>query len=101
MNKVSEIKKVIIKPLISEKSLGKVDTENQFTFIVNNESNKIEVANEVETTFGVTVMNVRMLNNIGKTVRFGKKRIEGRRSPFKKAIVTLKKGDKISIFDIK
>lgn len=101
MNNVSELKKVIIKPLISEKSLTKVDAENKYTFIVSTASNKIEVAKEVEKTFGVNVTSVEILNYMGKIVHFGKKRTEGRRNHFKKAVVTLKKGDKISIFDIK
>jgi ribosomal protein L23 len=42
-----------------------------------------------------------VINVSGKIVRFGKKRIPGRRSNFKKAFVTLKKGDKIDLFEIK
>lgn len=101
MNNVSEVKKVIIKPLISEKTINKVDSENKYTFVVNSDANKIEIAQEVAKTFGVKVLNVKTISNIGKIVHFGKKRQAGRRDHLKKAIVTLKKGDKISIFDIK
>lgn len=101
MEQVQAIKQIIIKPLISEKSITAVDALNKYTFLVNVTSTKIEITKEVEKTFGVKVLDVRTVNYIGKIVKFGKKRITGRRDHFKKAVVTLKKGDKISIFDIK
>jgi large subunit ribosomal protein L23 len=97
----ANIKKLIIKPLISERSLAMIDTSNKYSFIVNSDANKIELAKYIEKTFTVKVLEVRTINVSGKTVRFGKKRQVGRRSDFKKAIVTLKKGDKIDLFDIK
>jgi large subunit ribosomal protein L23 len=101
MNNVTSHKRIIIKPLISEKSISNVDSMNKYTFIVETDSNKIEIGQEIEKTFGVKVLDVKTVNYTGKIVAFGKKRIAGRRDNFKKAIVTLKKGDKISIFDIK
>ena len=94
-------KKILIKPLISEKSMNSINTMNKYGFIVDFNCNKIEIAKEVAKTFGVEVLSVRTINYMGKLVKFGKKRVEGRRAKFKKAIVTLKKGDKISLFDIK
>jgi large subunit ribosomal protein L23 len=78
-----------------------INSMNKYGFIVDFNCNKIEIAQEIEKTFGVVVINVRTINYMGKLVKFGKKRVEGRRAKFKKAIVTLKKGDKISLFDIK
>ena len=99
-----EIKKektIIIKPLISEKSMNSVDRLNKYSFIVGRSSNKIEIRKEIEKIFGVKVLNVRTVNYQGKNVKFGKKRIEGTRAKYKKAVVRLKKGDKISLFDVK
>ena len=101
MNNITSHKKIIIKPLISEKSIASVDSLNKYTFIVETNSNKIEISQEIEKTYGVKVTDVKTINYTGKIVAFGKKRVAGRRDNFKKAIVTLKKGDKISVFDIK
>lgn len=101
MESVLKINKLIVKPLISEKSLKAIDLYNKYTFIVENASNKIEIEKYIEKTFSVKVLDIQTIVNSGKIVRFGKKRTLGRRSDFKKAIVTLKKGDKINLFDIK
>ncbi len=101
MESVTKINKLIVRPLISEKSLKAIDLYNKYTFIVENASNKIELAKYIEKTFSVKVEGIQTIVNSGKIVRFGKKRTLGRRSDFKKAIVTLKKGDKINLFDIK
>ena len=99
--KIIKNKQILIKPLISEKSMNGINTMNKYGFIVNYTSNKIEITNEVEKAFGVKVLSVRTVNYMSKIVKFGKSRVEGRRAKYKKAIVTLKKGDKISLFDIK
>lgn len=96
-----ESKKIIIKPLVSEKSIAKANEENKYTFIVSRLANKIEIKKEVESTFNVTVLDIRTINYLGKDVRFGKNRIPGKRQDYKKAILKLKKGDKIPFFDIK
>jgi len=98
---ITKDKQILIKPLISEKSMDGINVLNKYGFIVNFNCNKIEIRKEVEKLFGVKVINVRTVNYMGKLVKFGKKRIEGRRAKYKKAIITLKKGDKISLFDIK
>jgi large subunit ribosomal protein L23 len=98
---IKKEKQIIIKPLVSEKSMSDIDKLNKYSFIVNCKSNKIEIATEIEKSFSVKVINVRTINYMSKIVKFGKKRIEGRQSKYKKAVVTLKKGDKISLFDVK
>lgn len=95
------IKKMIIKPLISERSLNMIDKFNKYSFIINADVNKIELTSYIEKIYTVKVLGIRTINVSGKFVKFGKKRIEGKRSDFKKAIVTLKKGDKIDLFEIK
>lgn len=95
------LKKVIIRPIISEKTLALANGLNQYAFKVNKDANKIEVKQAVAAKFNVKVVNVKMINVLGKKVRFGKDRSQGMRSTFKKALVTLQKGGKISIFEIK
>ena len=94
-------KQILIKPLVSEKSMSDIDKLNKYSFIVNYNCNKIEIANEIEKAFTVKVLSVKTINYMSKIVKFGKKRVEGRQAKYKKAVVTLKKGDKISLFDIK
>lgn len=95
------MKKQLIRPIITEKTLRLSETENQYTFLVARDANKIEVAKEVAEKFDVEVLQVRIVNMLGKNVVFGAKRIEGKKSNFKKAIVTLKVGDSISLFKVK
>lgn len=95
------MKKILIRPLISEKTLKDVNELNKYTFVVASLANKIEIAKAIETKFNVTVNSVNVMNVLGKKVRFGKSREPGLKQTLKKAIVTLKTGDKISVFDIK
>ena len=83
------------KPVISEKSYGLLD-DNKYTFIVRPDANKTEIKIAVEKIFNVTVTNVNTLNRSGKRkrTRFG----YGQRKGTKRAIVSLKAGDRIDIF---
>ncbi len=88
---------VIIKPVISEKSMDHA-SEQQYTFVVHKSANKTEIAQAVETVFDVKVDRVNTINRMGKVRRQG--RTEGRRPNTKIAIVTLKPGSKgIEFFD--
>jgi large subunit ribosomal protein L23 len=87
---------VLIKPVISEKSMGLME-ENKYTFYVDRKANKIEVKNAVEKLFKVTVLQVNTITVKGKMKRQG--RTQGMTPERKKAIVTLKQGDKIEIFE--
>ena len=82
----------LIQPRISEKA-GKMVSMNKYTFKVLKATNKVEVKKAVESFYKVKVIQVNMVNNQGKARTFG--RTSGRTQAFKKAIVTLKKGDKI------
>ena len=78
---------IILKPIITEKSMEML-TQGKYTFKVAKDSNKIEIAKAVEALFpGVKVAKVNTVNCRGVMKRMG--RNEGRRSAFKKAIVTL------------
>lgn len=91
----------IVKPLISEKTMRLADELNHYTFIVGQKAGKIAIGKSIAEKYGVKVENVRLLNVLGKKVMFGKTRQKGRKSTYKKAIVTLKKGDSIEVFNIK
>ena len=87
---------VLIKPIITEKSTGLMG-ENKYTFKVDKNANKIEIKQAVETIFKVDVTDVKTLNVTGKLKRQG--RTEGMTPNWKKAIVTIKDGQTLPIFD--
>jgi large subunit ribosomal protein L23 len=83
---------VLVQPRVSEKS-GHLVKLNKYVFLVKPEANKVEVKKAVESQYKVKVTSVNMVNTLGKFKNFG--RTLGKRSDFKKAIVTLKAGDSI------
>lgn len=86
---------VLKRPVISEKSVGLIE-ENKYSFWVDKAANKIEIKNAVEKMFKVKVVDVRTINVDGKQKRVG--RYLGKTADRKKAIVTLKAGDRIEGF---
>ena len=90
---------IILKPIITEESMMGIMTK-KYTFKVAKDANKIEIAKAVEAVFpGTKVAKVNTMNVLGKVKRMG--RNEGRRSSWKKAIVTLTADSKtIEFFDI-
>ncbi len=91
---------IIYRPLVTEK-MTKFQEKGLYAFEVDWRANKIDIARAIEKKFNVTVENVRTMNYKGKTksqmTRRGK--FTGVTSHFKKAIVTLKEGDKIDLFE--
>ncbi|MBO8169390.1 MAG: 50S ribosomal protein L23 [Thermoanaerobacteraceae bacterium] len=87
---------IIIRPVISERSIGLME-DNKYTFIVDKKANKSEIKKAVEEIFDVTVTKVNTMKVRGKKRRMG--RYEGKTPERKKAIVTLKPGDKIEVFE--
>ena len=88
---------VVKRPLITEKSERGRETDQQFAFEVHRDATKIQVKNAVEKLFGVHVTAVRTSIGRGKNKRVG--RSMGRRPNWKKAIVTLREGETISLFE--
>ena len=84
---------VLLGPHISEKGHSVADKHNQVVFRVRGDANKAEIRQAVELMFEVKVEGVQVLNQKGKTKRFGRNR--GRRSDWKKAYVRLAPGDAI------
>jgi large subunit ribosomal protein L23 len=89
--------KIIRKPLITEKGTILKDENNQLVFEVDPRSNKSEIKKAVEKLFKVTVVSVKTQNKAGKPKRLG--RSVGRRRNWKKAIVTLKEGNRVDFFE--
>lgn len=88
---------IIIRPLVTEKLTNLADSANQYGFVVDRRANKIEIKKAVEKKFEVRVKSVRTLNVRGKMKTLG--RFTGRRSSWKKAIVTLEKDHTITLFE--
>lgn len=90
---------IIKKPHITEKSMAAVK-QGKFTFIVAKDANKDEIRRSIENQFKVNVLSIVTTVQKGKTKRVGAKRVEKTLTPVKKAIVTLKSGQKIDMFDL-
>jgi large subunit ribosomal protein L23 len=94
---MKEPQKIIIRPLVTEKSTQQKEISNQYVFEVLRDANKIEIQSAVERLFKVKVAQVRTTNVLGKKKRLGRK--YGKRPDWKKAIVTLKEGSRIEFFE--
>ena len=86
---------VLRKPLLSEKIVAIQDAHNQYAFVVDPDANKIEIKRAVELKYSVKVLEVNTMSVQGKVKRLG--RFSGKRADWKKAIVTLKEGDRIEL----
>jgi large subunit ribosomal protein L23 len=87
---------ILKRPVITEKSMSLL-ADNKYTFIVDPRANKVEIKKAVEELFKVKVEKVNTMRVKGKTRRV--RNVVGRRPEVKKAIVTLRKGDKIELFE--
>ena len=87
------LSKILIGPVVSEKSTRMADQSQQMVFKVLRDASKPEIRKAVEKMFDVTVTNVQVMNVKGKVKRFGQ--TMGRRSDWKKAYVTLAEGSDI------
>jgi len=95
---VKDPRDVIIKPVVSEKSYGLLDS-NVYTFVVHPEATKPEIHDAVEAIFGVRVVKVNTLNRNGKRKRNRRTGTFGSRPDTKRAFVTLVDGDRIDLFE--
>lgn len=89
---------IIVAPLITEKTGIQMEANNTYTFKVSINANKIEIKNAIEKIFAVKVLNINTIRMMGKPKRLG--RYNGNRPNWKKAIVTLRAGDKIADFEV-
>ncbi len=96
---------VIVSPVVTEKTNDQAEAANTYTFIVNGNANKIEIGKAIERLWDVTVMDVRTMRYSGKARRSAMGRMSsnpnrGRRASFKKAVVRLKEGDHIELYEV-
>jgi len=91
---------IITKPVITEKSLRLANEENTFVFEVQMTANKNQVREAVEKLFKVDVIRVRTIVKYRELKRTGKKRSVSKLGKKKKALVTLKEGQSIDLFDM-
>ena len=87
---------IIKRPIISEKSIAQ-GVVNKYTFLVERTADKDQIAKAIEKLFKVAVTDVNVINLAGKLKKF--RRTVGHRNARRKAIVTLKKGDRIALFE--
>lgn len=92
---------ILIRPLITEKMTNISADQGKYGFLVAPRANKIEIAKAVEKKFNVHVTEVRTINHPGKVkTQFRKSgRFSGKTPKYKKAIITLKKGETIELFE--
>ena len=92
---------ILIKPLITEKMTDLTERENKFGFIVDFRANKIEIANAIKNKFEVDVLAVNTIRYKGKMkTQFTRRgRFSGKTPQYKKAIITLKEGQSINLFE--
>lgn len=93
---MKDYRDIILKPIVTEKSMNLL-ADNKYTFLVDKKANKSEIKSAIESIFKVKVESVNTMNIKGKPKRMG--RYEGKKPDRKKAVVTLKAGQKIRIFD--
>ncbi len=86
---------IVKRPLSSEKSVGDREASNSYHFEVDKKVNKIQVKEAIEKLFEVKVLAVRTLNKVGKTRKYKNKIYKT--GGWKKAIVTLKEGERIDL----
>jgi len=91
-----DIHRVLLKPTITEKSTL-LQESGKYTFHIDKRANKVEVKEAVEKHFGVTVQDVNITKLRGKMKRYGPR--ISKRPDTKKAVVTLKLGDRINLIE--
>ena len=88
---------ILIRPLLTEKITSIRDQKNCVSFVVSSRATRIEIGHAVEAALKVKVESVNVMNVKGKPKRQG--RFVGKRADWKKAIVTLKEGEKVELYE--
>ena len=91
---------ILIRPHITEKSAYQGDA-NKYTFIVHPDANKIQISEAVSGFYNVKVKDVNVMRTTKKTRLIGRGRTMTKRPRYKKAVVTLHKGEKIDVTQVK
>ncbi|HEY66939.1 MAG: 50S ribosomal protein L23 [Chloroflexi bacterium] len=90
---------IIIRPIDTEKTRYQASELGQYTFEVDRRANKIQIKQAIEAIYGVDVVAVNVMNMPAKVIkRRGRRRVV-RRSPWKKAVVTLAEDQRLGVFE--
>lgn len=89
-----ELANILVKPLVSEKS-ARSESAGVYTFVVKSKATKVDIKKAIKALYGILPAKVRVMNFEGKRKMIG--RVSGKRSDWKKAVVTLPKGKNIDI----
>lgn len=92
-----ELHELIVAPVVTEKSSAAYAARKEYAFRVHKDATKPQIKHALEALFKVTVTDVRTIVVRAKRRTYG--RYQGRRPSWKKAIVTLKAGDAIQVFE--
>ena len=91
------LRDIVVRPLITEKSSAAYQTRKEYAFEVHPDANKHQIAEALERQFGIHVTAVRTMQVRRREVTRG--RVRGTTARWKKAIVTLKEGESLPIFE--
>lgn len=94
---MSSLHQVVVRPIVTEKSSAAFQVRQEYTLEVHPEANKHQIRDAVQQLFGVTVTSVRTMQMRRHEVVRGKTR--GTTARWKKAIVTLKDGESLPVFE--
>ena len=88
---------IIVRPILTEKLTELRETQRKIAVLVWADANKVEIKKAAEQALKVKVEKVNVMNGLGKTKRIG--RMTGKKPDWKKAIVTMKAGEKLELFE--
>ena len=88
---------IILRPILTEKLTELRETQRKVGMLVRPDANKVEIKKAAEQVLKVKIDKVNVINGMGKTRRIG--RLAGKKPDWKKAIVTIKAGEKLEIFE--
>ena len=95
---MATLHRTIVRPLVTERTSASYQSRGEYVFEVAPDAGKPAIRQAIETLFGVKVTGVWTMNVRGKSRRLGRGN-PGRKPNWKKAIVTLREGDKIDVFE--
>lgn len=91
---------VILKPVVTEKTIARANQENVYTFEVSKSADKHAIKAVIEQTYGVKVITVNNVVRPKKIKRTGRKRLLATRAKTKKSLIKLQEGQTIGLFDV-
>lgn len=91
--------RMIFRPVITEKSLSQAASDNIYTFVVDPAMSKPQIAERISELYNVEVEWVRTAVRKAKVVKTGRRRLPGMKTRAKKALLRIKQGQKIELFE--